>query len=448
MSDLVLEDANNTAEGTTGLQATSPQSGDFVGPCILKVGPNLGGNRTPRHFVDGFQGISSGSGGRGVVGQAIEDFPGVSGEGRIGVLGTGDSSGIVGLAGFRKAGPTFPFLPTTVVFPGDPAGTPNDAQIPPGSTIFALPNSVGVLNAGVAGIARDENRSPSPHAGVLGLNLGGGDGVVGQSPNGRGGVFSSATQAQLRLVPYQVLVDQLGLPILPGSGEAGDLIAVTVINSDGNPVLSLWVCTQGQGQNSIAVWQQVTLGVATSGAFSVPIDLADLLAFNRVGIVTDGTRFSGGLDNDGFAYSADLLASPPIKPPFQLGPANKPNVVSATGNIIPLPAGNFSSLRMLATAVNGNQGGGRLGPTFTVTYTDLSTSTFTQSISDWFTPQSFPGEYSAATLAYRNSGNGTRDNRTFFLYGYSFKLDNNKTALSITLPNNPNVEVLALTLVS
>ncbi len=49
-------------------------------------------------------------------------------------------------------------------------------------------------------------------------------------------------------------------------------------------------------------------------------------------------------------------------------------------------------------------------------------------------------------MPYRDTIDG-RDNRTFYLYGYSFNLNNTKKATSITLPNDAFVAVLAITLV-
>jgi len=168
-------------------------------------------------------------------------------------------------------------------------------------------------------------------------------------------------------------------------------------------------------------------------------------AFNREGIVTDGTTFTGGLDGGGSAYSANLLGSTVSfgGATFNLGAANTSNDVSATGQTITLPSGQFSSLRMLATGVDGNQA----SQSFVVHFSDGTSSTFAQNLSDWFTPQSFAGESTAVTMAYRDSSSGGKDSRTFLLYGYSFALNNTKTVSSITLPNNANVEVLAITLV-
>src|SRR5260370_33609915 len=70
-------------------------------------------------------------------------------------------------------------------------------------------------------------------------------------------------------------------------------------------------------------------------------------AFNREGIVTDGTTFTtGGLDGGGSAYSANLLGSSVTfnSATFTLGAANSSNDVSAAGQTITLPSGQFSSL--------------------------------------------------------------------------------------------------------
>ena len=179
---------------------------------------------------------------------------------------------------------------------------------------------------------------------------------------------------------------------------------------------------------------------------NTPVQANLTSAFNREGIVTDGTTFTnGGLDGDGNSYSSNLLG-PNLtfsSASFTFGNANQNNAVSANGQTITLPAGVFSSLRMLATAVNGSQA----SQSFTVRFSDGTTSSFTQSLSDWFTPQNFSGESIALSMAYRDTSSGTRDNRTFDLYGYSFSLNNTKTVSSITLPNNSNVEVLSITLV-
>ena len=186
----------------------------------------------------------------------------------------------------------------------------------------------------------------------------------------------------------------------------------------------------------------VDFGIAANAATGVQVSLH--AAFNQVGIVSDGSTFSGGLDGSGAALSGNLLGTSQTwnGTVFTLGAVGGKNVVSADGQTITLPAGSFTRLSFLATAVNGNQP----NQTFTVTYTDGTTATFTQSISDWFTPQKYTGESDAVDLAYRDLFNGTKDNREFHLCGYSFALDPTKNVKSITLPDNDEVKLLALSL--
>ena len=51
-------------------------------------------------------------------------------------------------------------------------------------------------------------------------------------------------------------------------------------------------------------------------------------------------------------------------------------------------------------------------------------------------------------MAYRDLSNGTKQNGPFYVYGYSFSLAAGKTVSSITLPNDSNVKLLAITLSS
>jgi hypothetical protein len=129
------------------------------------------------------------------------------------------------------------------------------------------------------------------------------------------------------------------------------------------------------------------------------VDLS--LAFNPIGIFTDGRPFNtGGLDAGGHAYSASQLGSAVIwrGVSFQLGPPNAPNTVSCSGQTLPLPHGKFGSLMMLAAGVNSNHE----SQEFRVHYSDGSEGIFKQSISDWWYPQPFAREYTAVSMAYRN----------------------------------------------
>lgn len=186
------------------------------------------------------------------------------------------------------------------------------------------------------------------------------------------------------------------------------------------------------------------VGSGSTGGTGTTVNLAS--SFDRVGIYSDGTTFSssGGIDGVGYAYSSSFLASSLTwnSTVFNIGQANSSNVISAASQKITLTAGKFSTLRMLATGVNGNQ----TSQVFTVTYSDGTTSSFTQSLSDWYTSQGYSGESVAVAMPYRDTSSGGKDSRTFNLYGYTFNLNNTKTVESITLPANSSVEVVAITL--
>jgi hypothetical protein len=113
-----------------------------------------------------------------------------------------------------------------------------------------------------------------------------------------------------------------------------------------------------------------------------------------------------------------------------------------SGGTIALPAGNDSTLNLLATAVNGNQP----NQTFIVNYTDGTSSSFIQSVSDWYTPTNYSGESQALKMAYRIGPTGATSSGPVYLYGYSFALNSAKTVKSLTLPNNRHIVVLAVDL--
>jgi subtilase family serine protease len=185
----------------------------------------------------------------------------------------------------------------------------------------------------------------------------------------------------------------------------------------------------------------LTLTVVAPNVATAAVDLSP--SYNVSGIAVDSVPFtSGGLDAGGRSYSGiSLGASQTVGGTlYSIGPMGLPDAVS--GQTVTLPGGQFTSLKMLATGVNGNQ----LNQKFTVTYTDGTTAVFTQSMSDWFTPQNYAGEIQAITMNYRDNSNGTTDGEVFHLYGYSFALNNAKTVRSITLPQNRNVVALAITL--
>jgi hypothetical protein len=190
---------------------------------------------------------------------------------------------------------------------------------------------------------------------------------------------------------------------------------------------------------------EMTSATANTEGSGTPVVLTPF--FNVTGIYPDGVSFSDGMDGDGFGCSSNLLKSSQIWNDTQFvfsPPRSGFNVISCAGQTIPLPSGKFSKLQILATAVNGEQS----QQNFTINYSDASMNqTFTQTLSDWASPDSNAGESVAVTMGYRDQSDGTRDENAFYLFGYSFDLKMSGTATSIKLPDNQDVKVFAITLV-
>ena len=191
---------------------------------------------------------------------------------------------------------------------------------------------------------------------------------------------------------------------------------------------------------SLASSLPLSLNVTNAGP-STAVNLTS--AGNVYGIFNNGIGVTnGGLDTYSYAYSANLLGSSLSALGVSVNFA-APGTANAVANTtIPLPAGNFTALKVFATAVNGSQ----TNQTFVVNYADGTTSTFTQSLSDWGFPQNYSGETIVLSTAYRISATGATQNGPFDLYGYSFTLNSAKTVKSVTLPANRNVTVLAVAL--
>jgi len=201
-----------------------------------------------------------------------------------------------------------------------------------------------------------------------------------------------------------------------------------------------------------------------TGGSGTPVSLVS--QYNLPAIYSDGITFGTGMDGDGYGYSSNLLSGSRILNgvQFSFGAASTKNcggtgqqacvndAISAAGQTITLPSGQFTTLQLLATGVDGPV----LAQTFTVTYSDGTTSKFTQNFSDWCNcssstpgPGQQPNESFAVVMPYRDSATAAPDNRVFNLYEYTFVLNSSKTVQSLILPaqtSKGSVVVLSATL--
>ena len=184
------------------------------------------------------------------------------------------------------------------------------------------------------------------------------------------------------------------------------------------------------------------LNSLAAAAVPIPVNLAPVA--NVWAIATEGKAVQhNGIDGNGNAYSGNLLGAAVTwsGTTFTIG---APDVADAVVNVsVPLPAGSFTALQLLATGVDGNQ----LTQKFVVTYTDGTSATLTQNLSDWWTSQKYPGEAVAVAMPRRVTLNGTVGAGNYSLYAYSLPLDSSKTVKTLTLPANVHVAVLAVSLI-
>jgi alpha-mannosidase len=326
-------------------------------------------------------------------------------------------------------------------------------DLPEGAKTIRLPNNdkIRILAISVA----NENPEampaqplydvlPSPHAGPSDFTFMASSSEI-SVPQGR-----SAT-ARVMILPRgsfngEAKLNVSGLPagvtasFNPASTTGFSTMTLTASNS-AVPANSTATITAVSGSLSHNFTSKISVTPVLSG--TVPVDLSS--AYNVTGIYSDDTKFQpdSSLDGGGYSFSAQQLGPEQVGDSvvFRLGPANVPNVV--TGKTVSLPAGNFSSLKILATAVEGEQ---EL-QTFTVAYADGTSSSFTQNLSDWAYPQNYNGESVATTMSYRLAADGSKDSSTFHTYAYTFNLDSGKSVRSISLPSNREVLILAMTLV-
>jgi uncharacterized cupin superfamily protein len=224
------------------------------------------------------------------------------------------------------------------------------------------------------------------------------------------------------------------------AGQYDEAFTLTYAAASAGQTLTVsWVMSSGTGNVTVNAAALSSAGTSTgSGTTAVPLGTVD----NLDAIAATGKTVTG-IGSDGYAYASALLPSTITYAgaSFSLGAADTLNAV--TSKTIALPTGSFASLSLLGTGIYG----GQLNQKFIVTYTDGSSTTFTQSLSDWQTSQSFAGETVVATTSYRITPSGATQTGTWNLYGYSFTLNAAKVVKSLTLPSNTDVVILGAELV-
>lgn len=175
---------------------------------------------------------------------------------------------------------------------------------------------------------------------------------------------------------------------------------------------------------------------------SVNVNLASY--FNADGFSYDSNRLNGSLCGN-YCYSADAAAQNPSYDgvTYQLGSFadNDKNTINCAGQTVSLTQGNYSSIRVIASATNGDKTG-----IFRINYTDGTYKDVSVTLKDWCRTDST--QKVVETMSQRhNISSGTDDYINNYIFAYYLTPTSGKTVASIKLPVDSNMHIYAMALV-
>jgi hypothetical protein len=174
------------------------------------------------------------------------------------------------------------------------------------------------------------------------------------------------------------------------------------------------------------------------------LDLAN--SFNQDAISTAVNPQDGDIGYQGQTLAGELVPAVidfPGVGAFQWRMGSKlngaPNVVQCDGRTVTIPATSAARVNLLGCAINDTQAG-----LFRMNYSDGTSSAVTMRFTDWGAPSPRNTETVAIRFDRRNGPAGPVIAMTS-LYRYALPVDKTKRLVSITLPNNPNMKIFAVT---
>lgn len=162
---------------------------------------------------------------------------------------------------------------------------------------------------------------------------------------------------------------------------------------------------------------------------------------NLDGVSTGANPSNGSFDGAGNSLNGDLFGSSvTLDNATYVMPStsdNQLNVVQATGQTLPLTAGNYSQVNVLCAASQGPA-----TATFRITYSDASFIDSTWAVGDWLAVSNVA--QAAASYSSYNGASGSKP-LPAYLYVLPIPVSAGKTVQSIRLPADTRIKVLAIT---
>ncbi|AIE87948.1 PA14 domain-containing protein [Fimbriimonas ginsengisoli] len=266
--------------------------------------------------------------------------------------------------------------------------------------------------------------------------------------------FQTVSDDGIRLwVRNQLVVDNwtdhgpatdLSKPILLVAGRRYPIQMEFYENGGGAVARLLWNGPGTGGPVAIPTTNLFPYGNTTPPEDGV-VDLAS--QFNIDGMSFAARTQDGDIGFKGQTYAAETMIDTwsvggTIPVLHVLGPkdvAGK-NVIGCDGRTMVVPVYNAQMVSLLGCSVNGFQSG-----TFKFNYSDGTTLTQTIRFTDWGAPSPRFGEAMAARFSKRHGPAGDVVAITS-LYQYRVLTDKTKRLISITLPNNPDIKILSLSI--
>lgn len=281
---------------------------------------------------------------------------------------------------------------------------------------------------------------------------------------------------------HQIVVEE---PVASFSSDSPKNIGDTIYFSDQSTHAISWFWDFGDGNTSTQ--QNPSHVYETSGEYNVYLEINGNISntsivvtinsitsyiwdkvdissyYNMIGFVSPGFNYTSlpnyGLDGygagstwgtGGYCMNSAALGSTPqsfVGVEFDVPQAGEFNdvfnIIRCTGQTIPLHGGQYTELRLLAFITNAPS----RTVNFVVTYSDSSTDTINQSISDWFYGYGnhFTNETVVKSMSTRIAPNGNQSSASVFMYQYVIPVDSTKNAVSITLPSTEFTYVCSIT---